>query len=89
MPAQVSVVADTSRIDTKSFRTLPEYEFEFMPPRIRLLLRKAMALQANLNELHDGVKHVRSLQCSGPAGQMTVFRRTPLISARRMGPPVR
>ena len=39
----------------QSFRTLPDCELEQMPPRIRLLLRKANALQLNLSELYDGV----------------------------------
>jgi len=39
----------------QSFRTLPDYEIELMPPRIRLLLRKARALQTNLRELYEGV----------------------------------
>lgn len=39
----------------QSFRTLPEYEVELLSPRMRMLLRKARALQLNLAELHDGV----------------------------------
>jgi Zn-dependent peptidase ImmA (M78 family) len=39
----------------QSFRTLPEYEIEAMPPRVRFLLRKARALQVNLQELYDGL----------------------------------
>lgn len=39
----------------ESFRTLPDYEIDLMPPRIRMLLRKARALQINLAELYDGV----------------------------------
>lgn len=39
----------------QSFRTLPEYEIQVMPFRIRLLLRKARALQVNLHELYEGV----------------------------------
>jgi len=39
----------------QSFRTLPEYEIELMSPRMRILLRKATALQINLAELNDGV----------------------------------
>lgn len=38
----------------QSFRTLPEFEIELMPARVRLLLRKAAALQVNLQELYDG-----------------------------------
>lgn len=40
---------------SETFRTLPEYEFEQLPPRIRLLLRKAKAYQLNLIELTGGV----------------------------------
>src|SRR5690606_23875472 len=39
----------------QSFRTLPEYEIELMPTRVRILLRKAKALQVNLQELYEGV----------------------------------
>ena len=39
----------------QSFRTLPEYEIENLPSRIRFLIRKAKAFQLNLAELHDGV----------------------------------
>jgi len=37
----------------QSFRTLPEYEIENMPSKIRLLLRRAQAYQLNLYELYD------------------------------------
>ncbi len=47
-PPHVPSIAET-------FRTLPEQEFEQMPPRIRLLLRKAKAHQLNLIELTGGV----------------------------------
>ena len=39
----------------QSFRTLPEYEIENIPSRIRLLLRKAQSFQLNLYELYDEV----------------------------------
>ena len=39
----------------QAFRTLPEYEIERMPPRMRLLIRKARALQINLSELYDNI----------------------------------
>lgn len=39
----------------QSFRTLPDYELERIPPRMRILLRKANVLQINLAELYDGV----------------------------------
>lgn len=38
----------------ESFRTLPEAEFEQIPRRVLLLLRKATALQLNLDELCQG-----------------------------------
>ncbi len=45
---------DVPTID-EYFRTLsPEY-MEHMPPKIRLLLRKAKVMQINLSELNDGV----------------------------------
>jgi len=40
---------------SETFRTLPEHEFEQLPPRIRLLLRKAKAYQLNLMEMTGGV----------------------------------
>ncbi|HEY3638780.1 MAG TPA: ImmA/IrrE family metallo-endopeptidase [Rhizomicrobium sp.] len=38
----------------ETFRTLPEQEFEQIPSRIRMLLRKAKAFQLNLAELTGG-----------------------------------
>ena len=38
---------------SESFRTLPEPQFEQIPRRVRLLLRKAKALQISLAELAD------------------------------------
>ena len=41
--------------DTKeSFRTLPEYEFNSLPSRIQLLVRKAKAFQISIEELTGG-----------------------------------
>lgn len=39
----------------QTFRTLPEFELERIPSRMRLLLRKARVLQLNLAELYEGV----------------------------------
>ena len=39
---------------SKTFRTLPESEIENLPTRMRLLLRKAKAMQLNLHELTGG-----------------------------------
>lgn len=38
----------------ETFRTLPEAELEQLPSRIRLLMRKAKAMQLNLSELTQG-----------------------------------
>ena len=38
----------------KSFRTLPSAQFDEIPPKIRLLLRKARAFQVGLEELNVG-----------------------------------
>jgi Zn-dependent peptidase ImmA (M78 family) len=38
----------------ETFRTLPDVEFEHLPSRVRILLRKAKALQLNLAELTQG-----------------------------------
>ena len=40
---------------SESFRTLPEPQFEEIPREVRLLLRKAKALQMNLTELNQGI----------------------------------
>ena len=37
-----------------SFRTLPQAEFDMIPPRVRWLIAKAKAMQLNLEELCDG-----------------------------------
>ncbi|NOY85220.1 MAG: ImmA/IrrE family metallo-endopeptidase [Nitrospirae bacterium] len=39
----------------QSFRTLPEYEIKQLPPRLRLLLRKAKVFRCNLFELHNDI----------------------------------
>lgn len=44
---------DVPPID-ETFRTLPDVEFERIPRKVRLLLRKAKALQLNLSELCGG-----------------------------------
>jgi len=45
----------------KSFRTLPSTTFEEIPPKIRLLLRKAKAFQLGLSELNQGRNPAASL----------------------------
>ncbi len=44
---------DVPSID-ESFRTLPEFELDQLPPKIRLLLRKAKTFQIALSELNNG-----------------------------------
>lgn len=39
----------------KSFRTLPDHEFVKLPPKIRILLHKAKAMQISLSELNEGI----------------------------------
>jgi len=39
----------------QSFRTLPEQEIEMIPSRVRILIRKARVMQANLVELNEGI----------------------------------
>src|SRR5579883_889229 len=38
----------------ESFRTLSDTEFDSLPPRVKLMLRRAKAMQLNLAELNDG-----------------------------------
>ncbi len=45
----------------ESFRTLPDYEIDRLPSRIRFLMRKAFALQINLNELFVGRNPAKEL----------------------------
>lgn len=45
----------------KSFRTLPEQEFENIPRPVRVLLRKGTAMQLNLSELNDGANPANRL----------------------------
>ena len=67
--AQLEALADTFKVPVavfffpeppkvprieETFRTLPEVAFDLLPPRIKLLLRKAKALQLALSELNDG-----------------------------------
>ena len=37
----------------KSFRTIPEYEFDSLPPNIKFLFRKGLSMQENLKELNN------------------------------------
>ncbi len=37
----------------KSFRTIPEYEFDNLPPTIKFLFRKGLSMQENLKELNN------------------------------------
>ncbi len=39
----------------QAFRTLPDSEIQRLSPRLRLLLRRAQAMQVNLEELYSGV----------------------------------
>ncbi|MBI5185091.1 MAG: ImmA/IrrE family metallo-endopeptidase [Nitrospinae bacterium] len=39
----------------QTFRTLPEYEIDLMPPRIHFLIREAKVRQLNLAELYDNI----------------------------------
>jgi len=43
----------------QSFRTLPEYEIDHLPSRMRMLLRKAGAFQMNLYELYDSANSAK------------------------------
>ncbi len=66
----------------QSFRTLPEYEIQRMPVKMRFLLRKAQSFQLNLYDLYDGVnpsdlKITKDLEFS------------PNIDAKEMGVKVR
>jgi Zn-dependent peptidase ImmA (M78 family) len=45
----------------ETFRTLPDAEFEQIPSRVRILLRKAKALQLNLMELTGGRNHAERM----------------------------
>jgi len=45
----------------RSFRTLPSTQFNEIPPRVRLLLRKAKAFQLGLAELNQGRNPTKSL----------------------------
>ena len=45
----------------ESFRTLPEYEINQMPPKFKYILRKAHAMQENLRELNINVNPVEKL----------------------------
>ena len=66
----------------QSFRTLPQYELQRIPPRMRYLLRKARVLQLNLAELYDGVN---------PADRKIVHNLNfiPSIAATKMAKQVR
>ena len=65
---------------SESFRTLPEQEFEKLPPRMWLLLRKAKAYQLNLMDLTGGTnpapRHVtRDLSFDANVSIPTMARR--------------
>ena len=56
----------------ESFRTLPDLDFDMIPPQVRQMLNKAKALQLNLAELTGGQNHsakfiIRDLKVSDEA----------------------
>jgi Zn-dependent peptidase ImmA (M78 family) len=59
----------------ETFRTLPRDEFEQIPSRVRLLLRKAKALQLNLMELTGGRNNSQRLITRDLAFEATVSLR--------------
>ncbi len=66
----------------QSFRTLPEYEIQRMPVKMRFLLRKAQSFQLNLYDLYDG----------GNPSEKKITRELKFstnISAKEMGETVR
>ena len=66
----------------QTFRTLPEYEIDSIPPRIRFLIRKAKVMQLNLSELYDD---------ANPASRQIVRELSfdPNVSAEKMAMAVR
>ena len=61
---------------SETFRTLPEHEFESIPPRIQLLLRKAKAYQISLIELTGGPTLLRAIS-------FVIFRSIPVFQYLR------
>jgi Zn-dependent peptidase ImmA (M78 family)/transcriptional regulator with XRE-family HTH domain len=66
----------------QSFRTLPEYEIQRIPVKMRFLLRRAQSFQLNLYDLYDGVNPSEK--------KITRDLKFPTnISAKKMGETVR
>jgi hypothetical protein len=53
-PALITWARTRAGVSGETSRTLPNAEFEHIPGKVRLLLRKAKALQLNLMELTGG-----------------------------------
>lgn len=56
-PLAVFFFPEAPKDDTvnKSFRTIAEYELEQLPPKLKLIINKALALQLNIKELTDDI----------------------------------
>ena len=56
----------------KSFRTIPEYEFDNLPPTIKFLFRKGLSMQENLKELNNH-KNTEYSNFTKSLGKITEF----------------
>ncbi len=66
----------------QAFRTLPEYEIQKIPPRLRYLLRQARVMQLNLASLYDGVNPAKR-------NILRELHYPPNVSAKKMAHEVR
>lgn len=67
----------------KSFRTIPEYEFENIPPSIKFLFRKGLSLQENLKELNNN-KNTEYNTFTKELGNVTTFNSTTIEKIRKL-----
>ncbi len=67
VPVAVFFLPEPPEVPTidETFRTLPQEYMSRIPPKVRLLLRKAKVMQINLFELNDGINPVNKLLTQG------------------------
>lgn len=67
----------------KSFRTIPEYEFDNLPPTIKFLFRKGLSMQENLKELNNN-KNTEYTTFTKSLGNITDFSAKNIEKIRKL-----
>lgn len=67
----------------KSFRTIPEYEFDNLPPTIKFLFRKGLSMQENLKELNNN-KNTEYTTFTKSLGEVSDFNSKNIEQIRKL-----